>query len=376
MPPQRVTWPQVLALRQRRQHLAERAGTRRALAVTADIAGLHAQLAASAELTLQARVDGLKRDYVSDALWKRRTLVKTWSIRGTLHLLPAAELPLWTAAQSQLKPRHHVNSWLKYWSLTRAQADAMLDAIPQALDGDPLTRDELASGGRPDREGRRARGGAAARVRRPAQARGVPRRPVLRAERGTQRALHAAGPLARPAGARRPRARDAGDRPPLPRRLRPRHARVVRALVRHDLARRGRPLAAGARRRGGDGRARRRGAVDAGRRRRGRGGAGARRPPSPRLRPVRDRRPARSRRRARGRRCATACTARAAGSRRCCWPAAGWPASGATSAKATGSWSRSSRSPSSPRPSARPPRPRPSALGAFLGGTAETRYPA
>ncbi len=113
--------------------------------MTADIAGLHAQLASSAELTLHTRVDGLKRDYVSEALWKRRTLVKTWSIRGTLHLLPAAELPLWTAAQSQLKPRHHVNSWLKHWGLTRAQADAMLDAIPQALDGDPLTRDELAT---------------------------------------------------------------------------------------------------------------------------------------------------------------------------------------------------------------------------------------
>ena len=143
MPPT-VTWPQVLALRLRRQHLAERAGPRKALAVTSDIAGLHAQLASSAELTLWTRVQRLKRDYVARALWDTRKLVKTWSIRGTLHLLPSAELPLWTAAQSQLKPRHHVNSWLKYWSLTRAQAEAMLDAIPEALDGDPLTRDELA----------------------------------------------------------------------------------------------------------------------------------------------------------------------------------------------------------------------------------------
>ena len=139
-----VTWPHVLALRLRRQHLAERAGTRKALAVTRDIAGLHAQLTSSAELTLWARVEGLGSEWVDRALWDTRKLVKTWSIRGTLHLLPSAELPLWTAAQSQLKPRHHVNSWLKHWGLTRAQADAMLDAIPAALDGEPLTRDELA----------------------------------------------------------------------------------------------------------------------------------------------------------------------------------------------------------------------------------------
>ena len=31
-------------------------------------------------------------------LWEKRSLVKTYGRRGTLHLLPAAELPLWMAA--------------------------------------------------------------------------------------------------------------------------------------------------------------------------------------------------------------------------------------------------------------------------------------
>jgi hypothetical protein len=106
---------------------------------------LHAQLLPSAELTLWARVEGLEQGDVERELWQERTLVKTWMQRGTLHLLPADELPLWVAAQSQLKPRHHVGSWLRHHALTREQADAMLDAIPAALDGRHLTREELAT---------------------------------------------------------------------------------------------------------------------------------------------------------------------------------------------------------------------------------------
>jgi uncharacterized protein YcaQ len=140
-----LRWPQVIAWRERRQHLAARAPRAAASDVIADIAGLHAQLMTSAELTLWARVDGLEPDAVQRALWEDRTLVKTWAMRGTLHLLPAAELPLWVAAQGMLKPRHHVGSWQRAYGLTREQADAMLDAIPEALDGRRLTREELAT---------------------------------------------------------------------------------------------------------------------------------------------------------------------------------------------------------------------------------------
>jgi len=127
------------------QHLSRRAPRGEWLAVVRDICGLHAQLGASAELTLWARVDGLEPGAVERALWEEKTLVKTWAQRGTLHLLAADELPLWTAAQSRLKPRHHVGSWLRHHGLTREQADAMLAAIPEALDGPPLTREELAA---------------------------------------------------------------------------------------------------------------------------------------------------------------------------------------------------------------------------------------
>jgi Winged helix DNA-binding domain len=56
------------------------------LDAVAELAGVHAQLMTSAELTLWARVEGLEPDAVRRALWEERTLVKTWAMRGTLHL--------------------------------------------------------------------------------------------------------------------------------------------------------------------------------------------------------------------------------------------------------------------------------------------------
>ena len=140
-----LTWDAVLAWRMQRQHLAERAPAAAALDVVSDIAGLHAQVFSSAELTLWARVDGLERGWVERALWEDRALVKTWAMRGTLHLLRADELARYVGALARLKPRHHVGAWLRHHGLTREQADAMLAAIPAVLDGEPMTREALAS---------------------------------------------------------------------------------------------------------------------------------------------------------------------------------------------------------------------------------------
>ena len=139
-----LTWPGVLAWRLRRQCLDRRASRDEALGVIAKICGLHAQVMTSAELTLWARVEDLEPGMVGEVLWEHRSLVKTWAMRGTLHLLRADELPTWVAAQGVLKPRHHAKSWQKYYGLTYEEAEAMLAAIPEALDGRMLTREELA----------------------------------------------------------------------------------------------------------------------------------------------------------------------------------------------------------------------------------------
>ena len=137
-------WDSVLAWRMARQVLAPRAPAQEWLDVVRRICGLHAQVQSSAELTLWARVENLDADVIARALWEERVLVKTWAMRGTLHLLPADELALYVGAQGVLKPRYEQASWRKAFGMTSAEAVAVLDAIRTALDGPPLTRDEVA----------------------------------------------------------------------------------------------------------------------------------------------------------------------------------------------------------------------------------------
>jgi uncharacterized protein YcaQ len=142
-PALQLDWDQVAGWRLRRHRLDERAPAGELLGVVAGIAGLHAQVMSSAELTLWARVEGLDRDAVRDALWRDRSLVKTWAMRGTLHVLPSAEFPLWQTALATRRGYQRA-SWQRGFGVTAEQLRAMLQAIPWALDGRMLSREALA----------------------------------------------------------------------------------------------------------------------------------------------------------------------------------------------------------------------------------------
>lgn len=60
--------------------------------------GAHAQVLSAAEVSAAVRLRDATRADVRDALWSSHSLVKTYGPRGTIHLLPARDLPLWTAA--------------------------------------------------------------------------------------------------------------------------------------------------------------------------------------------------------------------------------------------------------------------------------------
>jgi len=68
------------------------------------LCGAHAQVLSAAGLSIGRRLAGATRTDVQRALWSERTLVKTFAPRGTVHLLPTAELPMWTGALSALPP--------------------------------------------------------------------------------------------------------------------------------------------------------------------------------------------------------------------------------------------------------------------------------
>jgi hypothetical protein len=139
-----LSWADVAAWRARRQRLDERVPAAEMLGVTGELCGAHAQVMSSAELTLHARVDGLDPGDVATALWDDRTLVKTWAMRGTLHLLRADEYALWQAALSPQYERFTKPAWSRAAGMTPDELERLIEAMADALDGDPLTREELA----------------------------------------------------------------------------------------------------------------------------------------------------------------------------------------------------------------------------------------
>jgi len=137
-----TTWERVAALRLRRQHLEERSTRDRMLDVVRDHVAIQAQVIGSAELAIQARVDGMARNDVRDALWATRTLVKTWAMRGTLHLVAADELPeLVAALGTRINWTRPV--WLRYFEVTKDEMLALQDAIGEVLSDQPMTRARL-----------------------------------------------------------------------------------------------------------------------------------------------------------------------------------------------------------------------------------------
>jgi hypothetical protein len=138
-----VSVDQVLGFRVARQRLDRRAPAGSLVAVARALCGVHAQLASSAELSLRARVEGLERDDVRAALEAERTLVKTWAMRGTLHLLPSDDLALYVAV---LGPQWDDpgGAWLRGYGITKEQYDAILENVPRALGARPRTREWLA----------------------------------------------------------------------------------------------------------------------------------------------------------------------------------------------------------------------------------------
>ena len=96
----------------------------------------------AAELQVAVRVD-CKVEDVRNALWKDRSLVKTWLMRGTLHLAKSDDLPLYVGAMSALWKSQMRPSWLKYMQTTETEFWNIVDEVGSALDGRPLTREEL-----------------------------------------------------------------------------------------------------------------------------------------------------------------------------------------------------------------------------------------
>ena len=107
------------------------------------LCGVQSQVASSAELAVRVRREHSKAGEVTRAL-ANGDLIKTWAMRGTLHLLTPEDagtyLSLLAAGRSWEAP-----SWQKYFGVGPKEIEALRVATREALDGRALTREELAA---------------------------------------------------------------------------------------------------------------------------------------------------------------------------------------------------------------------------------------
>jgi Winged helix DNA-binding domain len=138
----KVSRQQALAWRMRR-HLLDPIGRLPVADVVGRLCGVQAQVASSAELAVRVRRQTSRRGEVERALRDGR-LIKTWAMRGTLHLLTPEEagsfLALMASGRSWERP-----SWQRYFGVTPKEIDAMRRAARKALESGPLTREELSA---------------------------------------------------------------------------------------------------------------------------------------------------------------------------------------------------------------------------------------
>ncbi|MFI6851915.1 winged helix DNA-binding domain-containing protein [Streptomyces sp. NPDC050416] len=137
-----ITWDAASARRTERQFLAAPTGDGTQVAeVVGVMMGAHAQVLSAAEVSVGVRTSALTRADVRTALWDERSLIKTYGPRGTVHLLPARELPLWSAALTAIPTGP--SPFPPDVRLTEEQSAQVVAAIGEALDGTCLTLDEL-----------------------------------------------------------------------------------------------------------------------------------------------------------------------------------------------------------------------------------------
>ena len=147
MAPKSFSADQVAAFRLARHHLTggpERAAPQRQslVDVCRDVGGIQAQVMSAAELSLWTRRRSTTRDEVKAALWKTRELVKTTSMRRTLHLLPARDFPMYIAAMRDWSMGQTLNLLARIGASPK-HVDTMIDVVMNALADGPKTQQQL-----------------------------------------------------------------------------------------------------------------------------------------------------------------------------------------------------------------------------------------
>lgn len=136
-----ITPAQISAFRLARHHLIQRKPTD-LFTLCRDVCGVQAQVLSAAEMAWWARNHQLTRAQIQAALWNKRTLIKTYALRGTLHILTAKDFPVYVSAL-QRSQGESTRKIMARVGLSVKEIAALETAAMNALQAGPLTQGEL-----------------------------------------------------------------------------------------------------------------------------------------------------------------------------------------------------------------------------------------
>jgi hypothetical protein len=136
----RLSREQVFGFRLARQFLDPRT-SKSAVEVVRRLCGVQAQVASAAEFAVATRRRSPKPLELDRAL-RARTLVKTWAMRGTLHVFPADEAAGYVGSLSRLQP-WRTKAWERYHGVKAAEVERVIEALRQVLSEEPVGRQAL-----------------------------------------------------------------------------------------------------------------------------------------------------------------------------------------------------------------------------------------
>jgi hypothetical protein len=129
--------------RMTRQGLATRSAAD-AAGVAAAAVGLQAQDVGAARLGVRARSTAVDEAAVVNAIQHDRSVVRTWLMRSTVHLVAAEDLRWMAALYGPVMERNHRTRW-RNLGITEPMIETALAHARELLDGRGLTRHELAA---------------------------------------------------------------------------------------------------------------------------------------------------------------------------------------------------------------------------------------
>lgn len=134
-------------LRLRSQRLIDNP-SRDAIQTVRDVFALQSQDQPAGLLAVRARCEGITAAQIEHARTEDHTLIRTWAMRGTLHLM-AADDYAWLLPYIAQRSVRHTSKRRQSLGLTDAVLKKAIPAVRDALSDGPLTRAELADRLRP-----------------------------------------------------------------------------------------------------------------------------------------------------------------------------------------------------------------------------------